>query len=270
VSADALVYTFHLRDNVKWHDGQDFTADDVIFSLMKFHIEMSPRARSTLRKVADAKAPDANTVQLTLDSPFEPFLLAFDVATLPMLPKHIYAGTDYRTNPMNQKPVGTGAFAFAEWQRGNFIRLRKFPDYWRPGQPFLDEIIYRIAPDSQSRELAIQTGQVLFTQANDIEPFDVPRLRSQPNLTVGTREWEMFSPLMWIEVNDRVKPLDDKRVRQALSHAFDRKFIVDRLWFGVGRPATGPIASTQGSMIRLPNYRTLTRGRRKRCWMRPA
>jgi peptide/nickel transport system substrate-binding protein len=145
---------------------------------------------------------------------------------------------------MNQKPIGTGAFAFAEWQRGNFIRLRKFPDYWKPGQPYLDEIIYRVAPDSQSRELAIQTGQVLFTQANDIEPFDVPRLRGQSNLTIETRGWEMFSPLMWIEINHRVKPLDDKRVRQALSHAFDRKFIVDRLWFGVGRPATGPIAST--------------------------
>jgi peptide/nickel transport system substrate-binding protein len=244
VSPDTLTYTFHLQDNVKWHDGQDFSADDVIFSLTKFHMEMSPRARAILRKVVKAVAPDAHTVQLTLDSPFEPFLLAFDVATLPMMPKHIYDGTDYRTNPMNQKPVGTGAFAFAEWQRGNFIRLHKFPDYWKPGQPYLDEIIYRIAPDSQSRELALQTGQVLFTQANDIEPFDVPRLRGQANLTVETRGWEMFSPLMWIEVNHRIKPLDDKRVRQALSHAFDRKFIVDRLWFGVGRPATGPIAST--------------------------
>jgi peptide/nickel transport system substrate-binding protein len=244
VSPDVLTYTFHLQENVKWHDGQDFTADDVIFSLTKFHIEMSPRARSILRKVKDAKALDAHTVQLTLDSPFEPFLLAFDVATLPMMPKHIYDGTDYRTNPMNLKPIGTGAFALAEWQHGNFIRLHKFADYWKPGQPYLDEIIYRIAPDSQSRELALQTGQVMFTQANDIEPFDVPRLREQPNLVVETRGWEMFSPLMWIEVNHRIKPLDDKRVRQALSHAFDRKFIVDRLWFGVGRPATGPIAST--------------------------
>lgn len=244
VSPDALTYTFHLQDNVKWHDGTDFTSDDVIFSLMKFHMEMSPRARAILRKVVDSRAVDTHTVQLTLDTPFEPFLLAFDVSTLPMMPKHIYEGTDFRANPRNQTPVGTGAFALAEWQRGNFIRLRRFEGYWKPGQPFLDEIIYRIAPDSQSRSLAMQTGQVLFTQANDIEPFDVPRLRDKPNLTVETRGWEMFSPLMWIEVNHRIKPLDDKRVRQALSHAFDRKFIVDKLWFGVGRPASGPIAST--------------------------
>ena len=111
---------------MKWHDSTNFTADDVIFSLLKFHMEMSPRARAILRKVVDAKAPDAGTVQLTLDSPFEPFLLAFDVATLLMLPKHIYEGTDFRTNPKNQTPIGTGAFAFAEWQRGNFIRLRRF------------------------------------------------------------------------------------------------------------------------------------------------
>jgi len=161
-----------------------------------------------------------------------------------MVPKHIFDGTDYRNNPHNQTPIGTGPFKFVEWQRGQFIRLARFDQYWKPGQPYLDEIIYHIIPDSQSRALALQTGQVILTAANDIEPFDVPRFRAMPNLEVNTKGWEYFSPVSWIETNNRVKPLGDVRVRQAMSHAIDRDFIVNRLWFGVGKPATSPIAST--------------------------
>src|SRR5713226_1978667 len=244
LSEDKRSYTFHLQDNVKWHDGKPFTADDVIFSVMKFHMELAPRARGIFAKIKEASAPDPLTVKFTLDAPFEPFLLMFEVTAAAIMPKHIYEGSDFRNNPANQKPIGTGPFQFVEWQRGNFIRLQRFEGYWKPGQPYLDEIIYRIVPDSQSRALALQTGQVLLTQASDIEPFDVPRFREQANLTVETKGWEYFSPLSWIETNHRVKPLDDKRVRQAISHGIDREFHVQRLWFGVGKPATKPIAST--------------------------
>jgi peptide/nickel transport system substrate-binding protein len=244
LSDDKLTYTFHLQDNVKFHDGQPMTADDVIFSITKFATELSPRARPIFAKIKEATAPDPHTVVLTLDAPFEPFMLMFDVTACAIVPKHIYDGTDYRTNPANQKPIGTGPFQFVEWQRGNFIRMKRFDDYWRPGEPYLDEIIYRIIPDSQSRALALQTGQVQMTQANDIEPFDVPRFKAMPNLEVELKGWEYASQLSWIEINHRVKPLDDVRVRQAISHAIDRNFILNRLWFGIGKVATGPIAST--------------------------
>jgi peptide/nickel transport system substrate-binding protein len=244
LSPDKLTYTFHLQEGVKFHDGVPMTADDVIFSIMKFHFELAPRARGVFAKIKSATAPDPHTVVMTLDSPFEPFLLMFDVTTTAIMPKHIFDGTDYRNNPHNQTPIGTGAFQFVEWQRGNFIRLKKFDEYWKPGQPYLDEIIYRIVPDSQSRALALQTGQVLMSAASDIEPFDVPRFQAQPNLTVETKGWEYFSPLMWIELNHRVKPLDDVRVRQALSMVIDREFILKRLWFGIGKIASGPVAST--------------------------
>jgi peptide/nickel transport system substrate-binding protein len=244
LSDDKLTYTFHLQDNVRWHDGVPFTADDVIFSVMKFHMELAPRARGIFAKIKQASAPDPHTVMFTLDAPFEPFLLMFEVTAACMVPKHIFDGTDYRNNPHNQTPIGTGPFKFAEWQRGQFIRLVRFEDYWKPGQPYLDEIVYHIVPDSQSRALALQTGQVQLTAANDIEPFDVPRFREMKNLEVNTGGWEYFSPLSWIEVNNRVKPLGDIKVRQAMSMALDRNFIVNRLWFGVGKVATSPIAST--------------------------
>ncbi len=244
LSEDRRTYTFTLQDGVTFHDGKPMTSDDVIFSIMKFHLELSPRARSVFAKIKEAVAPDPQTVKLTLDSPFEPFLLMFDVTTTAIVPKHVFDGTDFRTNPMNQTPIGTGPFKFVEWQRGNFIRLRRHETYWKPGQPYLDEIIYRVIPDSQGRGIALQSGQVQLTASGDIEPFDVPRFREMPNLEVTTKGWEYFSPLMWLELNHRVKPLDDVRVRQAISHAIDRDFVLRRLWFGVGKVATSPVAST--------------------------
>lgn len=244
LSDDKKTYTFKLQENVKFHDGQPMTADDVIFSIMKFQTELSPRARPIFAKIKQATALDPQTVVLTLDSPFDPFILMFDVTACAIVPKHIYDGTDYRTNPANQHPIGTGPFQFVEWQRGNFIRMKRFDQYWAKGEPYLDEIVYNIIPDSQSRALALQTGKVQLTQANDIEPFDVPRFKRMPNLTVEMKGWEYASQLSWIEINHRVKPLNDVRVRQAISHALDRNFILNKLWFGIGKVATGPIAST--------------------------
>ncbi|SDB68384.1 ABC transporter substrate-binding protein [Belnapia rosea] len=244
ISPDGREYVFRLQEGVKFHDGTPMTADDVIFSITKFHFELAPRARAIFALIDKAEAPDPLTVRLTLKQPFQPFLLMFDTSACAIVPKHLFDGQDYRTAPAVQRPVGTGPFRFAEWQRGNFIRLERFADYWKPGQPYLDAIIYRIVPDSQSRRLALETGQVQLTQASDIEPFDVPAMRSRPNLEVSIKGWEYFSPLSWIELNHRVKPLDDVRVRQAISMAIDRNFITQRLWFGVGKPATNPVAST--------------------------
>lgn len=257
VSDDKLTYTFHLQDGVTWHDGRPFTADDVVFSIMKFAVEVSPRARAVLSHIRDGAAPDPLTARFTLDQPFEPFLLLFDASTLPMMPKHLYEGTDYRTNPANQHPIGTGPFKFTEWQRGNFIRLDRFDGYWKPGQPYLDAVIYRIVPDSQSRALALQTGAANLSGGNDIEPFDVPRFRAQPNLAVDTTGWEYFAPMMQIEINCRAAPLNDPRVRRAFAAAIDRDFIFKRLFFGVGRPATGPFtASTRfyDPAVQMPKY----------------
>jgi peptide/nickel transport system substrate-binding protein len=244
LSDDRKTYTFHLQPGVTFHDGSPFTADDVIFSLMKFNMEVAPRARAILQMITEATAPDPMTVKLTLSAPFEPFLLMFDVSAMVIVSKKVYDGTDYRNTPANQHPIGTGPFQFTEWQRGNFIRMTRYEKYWEPDEPYLDEIIYRIVPDSQSRSLALETGKVQLTGASDIEPFDVPRFRARPNLTVSTEGWQYFSPLSWIEINHRVKPLDDVRVRLAISLAIDRDFLVQKLWFGLGKPATGPIAST--------------------------
>ena len=257
VSADGLEYTFHLQEKVKFHDGRPMTADDVVFSIMKFHMELSPRARGVFGRIKDGIAVNPTTVKFVLSAPFEPFLLMFDNTVSAIVPKHLFEGTDFRQSPAVAKPIGTGPFKVAEWQRGNFIRLERFDEYWKPGQPYLDAIIYRVVPDSQSRRLALESGQVLLTQGSDIEPFDVPQMRARPNLEVQTTGWEYFGPLMWMDFNHRVKPLDDVRVRRALTMAVNRDFIAQRLWFGIGKPATGPFHSAtrfyDGS-AKVPGY----------------
>jgi peptide/nickel transport system substrate-binding protein len=257
VSDDHKVYTFRLQENVKFHDGTPMTADDVIFSAMKFMMTLSIRARIVFARIEKAEAPDPHTVVFTLKEPFAPFMYGFGATGFPVVPKHLYDVADMRNNPNNAKPVGTGPFKFVEWQRGNFIRLQRNEDYWKPGQPYLDEIIYRIVPDSQSRALALQSGQAQLAGGNDIEPFDLPRFQQQPGLTVTMKGWEYYGPLMWIDINKRVKPLDDVRVRRAMSMALDRKFILQRLWFGSGKVATGPLCETTkfyDPSVKMPDF----------------
>ncbi|GAA0573434.1 ABC transporter substrate-binding protein [Caenispirillum bisanense] len=243
VSEDGLTYTFKLRQNVTWHDGQPFTAKDVVFTTTKFLPETHPRARGNFSHVEKVEAPDDHTVVFTLKQPFPAFLKAFEVSSAPMMPAHIYDGTDYKQNPQNATPIGTGPFKFGEWIKGSHIKLVKNENYYQEGKPYLDAIFFRVIPDAASRALALETGQADISQFNDIEPFDVPRLKALPHLELTTKGYEFVAPLSWIEINHRVAPFDDKRFRQALSYAIDRKFIRDKVWFSLGRVATGPVNS---------------------------
>jgi peptide/nickel transport system substrate-binding protein len=243
VSPDGRTYTFRLVKNARWHDGKPFTAHDVVFTTKTFLMETHPRARAVFARCESIEAVDDHTVRFVLKEPFGPFLQAFEVSSAPMMPKHIYEGTDYKANPANATPIGTGPFKFKAWAKGSNIHLVRNDDYWKPGKPYLDEIYFRVVPDAASRSVALEQGTVQQTQFNDIETFDVPRLKALPSVEMTTKGYEFFAPLSWIEINTRVKPLDDKRFRQAMMHAIDRGFIRDKIWFGLGRPATGPVNS---------------------------
>jgi peptide/nickel transport system substrate-binding protein len=244
ISPDGLTYTFNLQENVRWHDGKPFTAADVVFSTQVFLTEVHGRARANFGRVASVETPNAHTVVYKLKEPFGPFLHAFEVSSAPLVPKHIYEGTDFRANPANATPIGTGPFKFKEWNRGANIELVRNDDYWKPGLPYLDGISFRIIPDAALRAVALETSQAHASQFDAVEPFEVQRLAALPHLSMTTRGYEFVSPIMWIDINVRRPPLNDKRVRQALMHAMDRDFIHKNLFFGMGRVATGPIAST--------------------------
>lgn len=244
-SSDGLTYTFELQQGVKWHDDKPFSAADVVFSVDKFLREVHPRGRLVINKyIESVKAINDHTVEFKLKEPFAPFMSLFVVDNMPIVPKHIYEGTDYRTNPANQRPIGTGPFKFKEWKKGSHIVLTRNPDYWKKGQPYLDEIVFRVIPDAASRAVAFERGDVQLLRGGDVDNVDVKRIKALPGVEMTTKGWEMYAPLAFINMNMRKPPFDNLKVRQAVMHAINRKFVVDNIFFGMGKAATGPIAST--------------------------
>src|SRR3546814_6466411 len=108
------------------------------------------------------RSSDWSSYVCSSDLALPAFILMFEPGFAPMMPKHVYAGTDYLTNPANQNPVGTGPFMFKEWKRGSYIRLVKNPHYWKPNEPQLNELIFHVIPDSASRTVAFENKKNYF------------------------------------------------------------------------------------------------------------
>lgn len=244
ISPDAKTYTFKLQEGVKWHDGKPFTADDVVFTLDKFLRDVHPRWRPIVNAQVDKiEKIDDLTVRITLKQPFGPMVMTQEVASAPMIPKHIYDGTDYRANPANNTPIGTGPFKLKEWKKGSYIHLVKNEDYWLKGKPNLDEIYWQIIPDAAARAVAYETGKVDVLTGGSVDVYDVARLSKLPNTCMTTKGWEMFAPHAWLTPNVRNGILGNKQFRQGLMYAIDREFGKDVVWGGLGKLPTGPISS---------------------------
>ena len=252
ITPDGKRYTFKLRRNVKWHDGKPFTADDVVFTFGEYLIDVHPRIKLVFQRTKVVKIDDY-TVEFRLDEPFGPLIRSFGIGT-EIVPAHLYKGTDYRKNPSNAAPIGTGPFKFKEWKRAEYIHLVKNADYWRRGLPYLDEIYYRLVPDAATRAIAIESQQLHLATQNDLELLHVERLSKLPYISVTTKGWEWGSPIVWIEMNNRKAPFSDKRFRQALMYAVDHAFLRDTVFQGYAKIATGPVHS--GSPFYEPNVRS--------------
>ncbi|MGR3626428.1 MAG: ABC transporter substrate-binding protein, partial [Limimaricola sp.] len=237
ISEDGLTYTFHLHDDVVWHDGEPFSAEDVVFSADTFLRETHSRLRVSLNYVESITAPDENTVVFQLSEPFGPFINSFEAGTMPIVPKHIYEGTDYADNEMNATPIGTGPFKFEEWEKGSYIHLVKNEDYYLDGKPYLDEVYFRVIPDAASRAVAFETGEVDVLPGGSVENWDVARLMKNDTTCSTGEGWEFLAPHSFMWMNNREGPTADPRFRQAVMYAMDREFVRDVVWNGFGKVA---------------------------------
>ena len=257
ISPDGLTYTFKLRPNVKWHDGQPFTSADVSYTILEVLKKVHPRGRSAFAKVTAVETPDPLTAVIKLSQPAPPMLTALASSyESPMVPKHLFAGTDPSANPYISKPVGTGPFVFKEWKKGDYILLEKNADYWQAGKPRLQRIVFRIISDASARAASFETGEGHIGGLSPVPLTDMPRIAKNPALSIETRGYAYMSPYMLMEVNLRKPPLNDVRVRQAIAHAIDRARMTQVVWLGYGQPAVSPIPSqvTTFHSTDLPKY----------------
>jgi peptide/nickel transport system substrate-binding protein len=243
VEEGGAVYRFHLRPGVRWHDGRPFTAADVKFTFEELLLRFHARTRASLEPVlAGIDAPDDSTVVFRFHRPYAPLLRQLDVVEAPILPRHLYRGTDPERNPANHSPVGTGPFRFVSARPGVELRYAR-NDHHFAGAPAVRTVVLRVIPDEGTQVIALEAGEVDWL-------FGVPgpsRARLRRNQDIAFLETTVnpggSNCVTTIAPNlDRPVP-GDLRVRRALAHALDREMFVERVLFGEGRAATAPISS---------------------------
>ena len=242
VAADGLSWTFHLRPGVKWHDGQDFTSADIAFSLGVWKTRHA-RGRQSYAPVTSVDTPDPHTAIFRLSRPAPYLATKFSSYESPVIPRHVFEGTDISANPATTAPIGTGPFRFKEWARGNHVILERNPDYWDEGKPYLDRIVFRFIADASSRAAALETGEAQLGALTPVPLSEMARLTATPNLMATTAGYDYMAPVLLLQINVRRKPFDDRRVRQALAYAINRDQLTRTVWFGFGKPATSPVPS---------------------------
>jgi peptide/nickel transport system substrate-binding protein len=231
VSEDGLTYTFKLREGVTFHDGSTFDAEDVAASIRRVQAETtaSPLA-SRVTPITTITAVDPTTVELKLDAPFAPILSSLSgIAIVP-------AELELDIEKLQQVPVGTGPFKFAEWQPNGFIRLEKNADYHEEGLPKLDEVRFDFVPEAATRQVGIASGE--YGLLPGIDPATALQLQGQPSVTVQETR-DIAYTLLGMNVSR--EPFDDPKVREAINKLLNRQEIIDGALFGAGVPA-GPLS----------------------------
>ncbi|HXH84966.1 MAG TPA: ABC transporter substrate-binding protein [Candidatus Tectomicrobia bacterium] len=245
-SRDGRTWTFELRRGVRFHHGREVTADDVVFSFTRI---LDPALRSSAaetfmaivgaREFREGRAPDVAglaaidryTVRIQLVEAFAPFVSVLAMGHATIVPRDLVERLE---EEFGRQPVGTGPFRFAGWHRGRSITLEANDDYF-DGRPRLSRLVYRIFPGEDS------VGMLREFERGELEDSQVPTAE-HARVVAGTRHVYVRRPmfnLRFYGFNTRVKPLDDRRVRQAIVHAIHRDAIVKDIFGGRFTPAHG-------------------------------
>jgi peptide/nickel transport system substrate-binding protein len=235
ISEDGRTITFHLREGVTWHDGQPFTSADVLFTYQVYINPKTPTSYAeAYRQVTSASAPDPLTFVVNYDKPYAPALASWGVS---ILPKHLLEGAEITKSPLSRQPIGTGPYVFKEWIAGEKIVLEANPHYYE-GRPYIKRVVYRVIPDQSTQFLELQSGGLDYMGLTPIQ------YSTQTETTAFKRHFNKYRYLSFSYTYlgyNLEKPLfQDRRVRQALTHAVNKQEIIDGVLLGLGQPATGP------------------------------
>jgi len=225
ISDDGKTYTFKLRSGVKYHDGSDFDAEDVKFSLDRARAEGSVNAQKALfAAIENVEVVDPTTVKVTLSAPTGNFL--FNMGWGDAVIVALESADGNKANP-----VGTGPFKFSKWAKGSSLDLVRNDAYWGEA-PALEKATFKFIADPAAALSAMLAGDV-DAFANFPAPESIPQLQADPRfkVVVGSTEGETI-----LSTNNAKPPFDDPKVRQAIAHAIDRQAIIDGAMFGQGTP----------------------------------
>ena len=233
VSPDGKEWTFALRHGVLWHDGTEFTADDVKFT---YDTVLDPNSKSTVAKsdyaaIQKVDVLDPYTVRFRLSEPDSSFLSKL---VLGIVPKHILMGQNLATTPFNQNPIGTGPFMFGSWKQGESVILKRNPKYFGT-IPKIDQLIWKVVPDSDALALQTISGDVDAAPVLNIR--DAPAIRDSGKMTL----YETLGGNTQISFQLKNPLFQDVRVRQALAYGIDTKQLIDTVMQGAAVPATSDI-----------------------------
>lgn len=236
VSPDGLRITFHLRTDVLWEDGTPFTAHDVLFGFKTITDPSTPTAYAEeFKQVEAAEALDNHTFRVTYRQPYAPALTSWGNMTV--LPRHLCAGVPIQTSSLARRPVGLGPFCFKEWVPGEKLTMTANPSYFE-GRPYLDAYVCRFIPDPATLFLELQAGSVDFMGLTPLQ-----YARQTENAFFQERFQKFRYPTFsytYLAFNFLHPWFQDKRVRQAIAHAIDRREIIEGVLLGLGEEATGP------------------------------
>lgn len=225
ISDDGLTYTFHLHEDVTFHDGTEMTAEDVKFSLDRARADDSTNAQKVLFEDIDTvEVIDPQTVEVTLSSRDGAFLSNMAWGDAVIVAEE--SAADNATNP-----VGTGPFQFEDWREGDSVILSRYPDYW--GEPVaLERATFKFISDPTAAFSAMMAGD-LDAFPNFPAPENLAQFEADPQFKVleGSTEGEII-----MATNNAREPFDDIRVRQAVAHAIDREGLIEGAYFGYGTP----------------------------------
>ncbi|WP_146547735.1 ABC transporter substrate-binding protein [Rummeliibacillus suwonensis] len=217
ISDDGLTYTFTIRDGVKFHNGQTLTSKDVAYSYAKLAgLKTGKPLSSSFANVKKIETPDDKTVVIQLKEKEAAFITAVTASIIP---------ANYKDS--NKTPIGTGPFKFVEYKKGQSLIVEKNKDYYVKGIPYLDKVEFRIVPDQEAAFLALQSGEI------DIYPRIATEKAEQ--LATGFKTISNEQNLVQLlAFNNKVKPFNHIKVRQAINYAVNKDEIIKGVALGKG------------------------------------
>lgn len=241
VSDDGLVYTFELRDDVRWHDGEPFDAEDVKFT---YDAVLDPQnaapAAASLTELREVTVIDPHTVEFRLGEVSAPFIKK---VSLPIHPEHLLgqelaSGTQVKETDYAKQPVGTGPFIWTQFARGESLTFEANEDYFE-GPPSLEEVVLVSLSDPTAAVARLRTGEI--EAAGRVPGKQLPRLEEDERYTISEQRGVL---IYTVALNTREPLFADPAVRIALSQFVDRQALIDAIEGGIGTAATSPLQNT--------------------------